>query len=204
MSCRKISMPFLFAIAFLAPTVGLVDSCIADENLLVTVNIEGGRVTCELQGKYCVCTKMEDTKTGTGSDRLKAEACKKALDDLKRKIDAADPPGPGKGYYITSDENGCCSSYPRLCPKDPECPKFDAASGVNRRTTTGCGKYEVRVSCCRCDNGREVSITYQTDHPYIDAIRMRHALREFLKEECTKCSGRIVTKIEKIYSCGCH
>jgi hypothetical protein len=202
MSCRKISMPFLFAIAFLAPTVGLVDSCIADESLLVTVNIEGGRETCKSQDGFCVCTKMEPV-TGTGSDRLKAEACKKALDDLKKKIDDSDPPGPGKGYYIVSDANGCCR-IPGLCPKKTECPKFDAASGVDRRTSTGCGKYEVRVSCRRCDNGREVSITYQTNRPYIDAIRMRNALREFLKEECTKCSGRIVTKIEKICSCGCH
>ncbi len=202
MSCRKISMPFLFAIAFLAPTVGLVDSCIADESLLVTVKIKGGRETCVGQGNFCLCTKMENLKTGTGTDRDRVKACQLAYDDMKRQIDAEDPPGPGKGYYIVSDANGCCR-IPGLCPI-PGCPSLDAASGINRRTSTGCGKYEVRVSCRRCDNGREVSITYHTDHPHIDAIRMRHALREFLKEECTKCSGRIVTKIEKICSCGCH
>lgn len=182
MSCRGISLPFLFAIVFWAPAVGVVDSCraderlaVADEDLAVVVTIKGGRVTCKLEGGFCVCTRLEPLQDpGMGSGRTTAEACKAALDDLKAKIDRADPPGPGKGYYISDDPSMCCK-IPGLCPKDPQCPRLVDASYVDSRTSTGCGKYEVRVSCRRCDNRREVSITYHTDHPHIAAIRMRCA-----------------------------
>jgi|GEM_PF-616309 len=169
MFCRKISLPFLFALAFLVPAEGLVDSCSGQELLSYTKTMRGGVVTCESFGMFCVCTESIPKYTGEGAGQTEQDACSTALERLKEAINIVEgwARDRNKAQYYCADSDDNCCRFRDLCFGEASCPSLVFAAAVSNSRSAGCGKSEVKVLCCRCDNKKEIAITLRQIIPLL-------------------------------------
>ncbi len=195
MFCRGIKCSVLFFVAFFLPVVAVLEDCSGQTLLKEERVFVGGKYQWKRYGNRIIHSpvgRQDVTVTGTGNNE--ADACKDGLDKL---VKALSPLGTNEYVKVESSDN-CCENYEDLCPERPN-PSLDLAKGAYG----GCGKYLVRVSCVDCATGGEIFTESRTEHPHLEAIRMRRDFRRFLKDECLECSGRIRTKITEFCGCGC-
>lgn len=195
MFCRRISLPFLFALAFLVPAVGLVDSCSGQTVLRIEKHFTGQKFRYDKVGSRIFHRPVGDEVSATGYGDNDADACKDGYYNLKKLV----MPDPSNNeYLVVNSSDGCCELVKELCPGAPNPLLSTSATGSN------CGKYLVKVSCVDCATGGLIYTESTTDHPHIEARRMRRDFRKFLADYCLKCNGRIHTKITKNCDCGCN
>jgi hypothetical protein len=196
MFCRRIKCSVLFFVAFFLPVVAVLEDCNGQTALVEQRVFRGGKFRWTKYGNRVIhqpSGPQDVTATGMGDNE--ADACRDGLLKLVAKLD----PQPQNNEYVrVASSDNCCETYEDLCPKPPK--PLLLAKGAHG----DCGKYLVRVSCVDCATGGEIWLESRTDHPHLEAIRMRRDFRKYLKVACLECNGRIQTQITEYCDCGCN